>query len=68
MFRVYKDDEVVVEGVSPLSITGISPNTDVAKGEYQIVRVINEKESERVDIPAFKTLPVKVTGDRKSVV
>lgn len=62
MFRVYKDDEVVVEGVSPLSITGISPNTDVAKGEYQIVRVINEKESERVDIPAFKTLPVKVTG------
>src|SRR5699024_2899444 len=28
----------------------------------QAVRVENEEESERVDVPAFKTLPIKVTG------
>lgn len=61
-FRIYKGDTLVIEGDSPLSITGIQPNTDISKGEYQAVRVINNRESERVDIPAFKTLPVKVTG------
>lgn len=61
-FRIYKGDTLVTEGDSPLSITGIQPNTDIPKGEYQAVRVINNRESERVDIPAFRTLPVKVTG------
>lgn len=60
MFRIYKDDEIVVEGESPLTITGIEPDTQVVKGTYQAVRVENEKESERVDIPAFETLPIKV--------
>lgn len=62
MFRIYKDDEMVVEGESPLTITDLDPDTDVAEGEYQAVRVEDERESERVDIPAFKTLPIKVTG------
>ena len=53
---------MVVEGESPLTITGIEPDTQVVKGTYQAVRVENEKESERVDVPAFKTLPIKVTG------
>ena len=61
-FKIYKDDDVIAEGESPLTITGINPNTDVAKGEYQAVRVDGENESERVDIPAFKTLPINVTG------
>lgn len=61
-FKIYKDDEVVAEGESPLTITGINPNTDVAKGDYQAVRVEGDEESERVDIPAFKTLPIDVTG------
>lgn len=61
-FKIYKGDEVVVEGESPLAITGLDPNTDVAKDEYQAVRVDGERESERVDIPAFKTLPIKVTS------
>lgn len=61
-FKIYKGDTVVVEGESPLTITGIVPNTDVAKGTYQAVRVDGENESERVDIPAFKTLPIVVTG------
>src|SRR5699024_8540116 len=62
MFRIYKNDELIVEGESPLTITGIEPDTQVVKGTYQAVRVENEKESERVDVPAFKTLPIKVTS------
>ena len=62
MFRIYKNDEMVVEGESPLTITGIEPDTQVVKGTYQAVRVENEEESERVDVPAFKTLPIKVTS------
>lgn len=62
MFKIYKGNDVVVEGESPLTITGINPNTDVAAGDYQVVRVDGDKESERVDIPAFKTLPIAVTG------
>ena len=62
MYKIYKGESVVVEGESPLTITGINPNTDVAAGEYQAVRVEGDRESERVDIPAFKTLPINVTG------
>ncbi|WP_313430021.1 putative Ig domain-containing protein [Siminovitchia terrae] len=62
MFKIYKGNDVVVEGESPLTITGINPNTDVAAGEYQAVRVDGDRESARVDIPAFKTLPIAVTG------
>lgn len=62
MFKIYKNDEVITEGESPLSITGINPNTDVVAGEYQVVRVDGDKESERVDISSFKTLPIVVTG------
>lgn len=62
MFKIYKNDELIVEGESPLTITGIEPDTQVVEGTYQAVRVDGERESERVDIPAFKTLPIKVTG------
>ncbi|WP_180321501.1 putative Ig domain-containing protein [Cytobacillus horneckiae] len=61
-YKIYKGDTVVVEGESPLTIAGINPNTNVASGEYQVVRVEDERESERVDIPSFKTLPIAVTG------
>lgn len=59
-FKIYKGDDVVVEGESPLAIAGLDPNTDVAEGTYQAVRVEGDKESERVDIPGFKTLPIDV--------
>lgn len=60
MFKIYKDDEMIIEGESPLTITGLEPNIDVSKGEYQVVRVEDDRESERVDVPAFKTLPIEV--------
>lgn len=62
MYKIYKEDVVVAEGESPLTITGINPNTNIAEGTYQAVKVDGEQESERVDISAFKTLPIKVTG------
>lgn len=58
-FKIYKGDAVVVEGESPLSITGLPPATSVAAGEYQVVRVDGGKESTKVDIPAFTTLPTE---------
>lgn len=62
MYRIYKKETKVVEGESPLTIKGLGPNKDILKGEYQVVRVDGKRESERVDIPPFKTLPIKVTG------
>src|SRR5699024_7877783 len=45
-----------------LPITGIDLNRQVVEGTYQAVRDDNDKESERVDVPALKTLPIKVTS------
>lgn len=60
-FKIYKGNAVVAEGESPLEITGVGANKEVAAGEYQAVRVADGKESKRVDIPAFKTLPTTTT-------
>lgn len=54
-FRIYKGKEKVSEGSSPLTITGLTASIDVKKGTYQVVRVRDGKESEKVDIPAFRT-------------
>lgn len=57
IFRIYKKDETkVAEGVSPLTITGVEPETSVAKGDYQATRVDGDMESTKVDIAAFTTL------------
>lgn len=57
IFKIYKKDGTkVMEGESPLTITGIAVNTQVAKGDYQATRVVGGQESVKVDIPAFTTL------------
>ena len=62
-FKVYKKDGTKIsEGASPLSITGITANTKVAKGDYQVARVVGGQESAKVDIPAFTTLPISVAS------
>lgn len=67
-FRLYKKGETnpVAEGVSPLAITGIAANTDVLVGDFTVTGVATvdgvEKESDHVDVPVFKTLPIAVTG------
>lgn len=60
-FRIYKKDGTkVVEGTSPLTIMGIAADTQVAKGDYKAVHVVNGIESAKVDIPAFKTTAAQV--------
>ncbi|MEQ6112767.1 hypothetical protein [Enterococcus faecalis] len=54
-YRIYKGSEKVVEGASPLTITGLDAGAKVA-GTYHIVSVQDEKESEKVAIPAFTVL------------
>ncbi|SHI01873.1 putative Ig domain-containing protein [Virgibacillus chiguensis] len=66
MFKIYKGNDVVVEGESPLRITGIGANQSVKAGDYKAVRVEGDRESEKIDIPAFKTLPIDVTGVKLS--
>lgn len=61
-FKIYKGEEMVVEGASPLTITGLAADTQVVKGDYTAVKVVDGAESAKVDIPAFKTLPSTVTG------
>ncbi|HHB0774940.1 TPA: hypothetical protein ACOAW5_001176 [Enterococcus faecalis] len=51
-YRIYKGSEKVVEGASPLTITGLDAGAKVAAGTYHIVRVQDEK----VAIPAFTVL------------
>lgn len=63
MFKIYKDDKEVTSGESPLKITGIAANTSVAKGTYKATRVEEDgRESKKVDIQGWKTLPIAVTG------
>ena len=60
-FKIYKGQTEVVSGIT-FNYNRMEPNTSVPVGEYQVTRVVNGKESERVDIPAFKTLSIAVTG------
>src|SRR5699024_11838800 len=60
-FKLYKGDSVSDEGESPLEITGLDSGTEVEKGEYEVVRVEDGKESDRVDVPAFETLTTTTT-------
>lgn len=62
-FRIHKKDGTkVAEGESPLSITGVPPNTFVANGDYYAIAVENGYDSEPVNIPSFTTLPILATS------
>lgn len=61
-FRITKDGNKVVEGLPPLTIDGLEPDTQVAAGDYQAVRIDGDRTSDPVDIPSFKTKAIKVTG------
>jgi len=69
MFKIYKGTSVVAEGESPLAITGLAADTVVNSGDYKAVRVLNGKESEKVDIPEFTVLaaqsPASLSIDEK---
>lgn len=75
VLNVYKDGELVkssesADGKAKVNIDGLDANTNYASGMYQVARESENGESEKVDVPAFKTKPIAVTGislDKESV-
>lgn len=58
-FNVYKKtgEKIVTEQASPVTITGLTPETTYAKGDYQVTAIEDGKpESTKVDVPEFTTL------------
>ena len=66
--KVYKGGEVVgsaergVDGIAKVTIDGLTADTDYAAGLYQVAFSDENGESEKVNVPAFKTKPIAVTG------
>ena len=66
--NVYKGDELVKsaerqeDGTATVTIDNLTANTDYAAGLYQVSFSNENGESGKVDVPAFKTKPIKVTG------
>ena len=66
--NVYKGEEVVgsaerqEDGKAKVTIDGLEANTDYPAGTYQISFSNENGESEKVDVPSFKTKPIAVTG------
>lgn len=57
-FNVYKKtgEKVVTEATSPVTITGLTPETEYKKGDFQVTAIEDGKaESTKVDVPAFTT-------------
>lgn len=56
LFNVYKGELKVVDAKpSPVTITGLTKGTDYPKGAYTATSIEGAKESEKVDLPAFRT-------------
>ena len=68
ILKVYKGAEVVgsaergVDGVAKVTIDNLTANTDYAAGLYQVSFSNENGESGKVNVPAFKTKPIAVTG------
>ena len=66
--KVYKGDDVVgtaergEDGKAKVTVDGLDANTDYATGTYQVSFSNENGESEKVDVPSFKTKPIAVTG------
>lgn len=66
--NMYKGEEVVgsaergENGKATVTINNLKANTDYAAGTYQVTFSNENGESEKVDVPAFKTKPIAVTG------
>lgn len=65
---VYRDDEVIKEeaknpnGQTTVTITGLDSNTSYEKGTFKISWKDENGESDKVDVPAFKTDAIGVTN------
>ena len=65
--KVYKGAEVVgsaergVDGIAKVTIDSLTADTDYAAGLYQVSFSNENGESEKVDVPSFKTKPTTTT-------
>lgn len=65
---VYRDNEVIKEepknpnGQTTVTITGLDSNTSYEKGTFKISWKNENGESDKVDVPAFKTDAIGVTN------
>lgn len=68
ILKVYKGDDVVgtgergEDGRAKVTIDGLEADTEYPKGTYKASFENENGESEKVDIQAFKTKPITVTG------
>lgn len=68
ILKVYKGDDVVgtaerqEDGKAKVTIDGLEANTDYPAGTYKVSFSNENGESEKVDVPSFKTKPISVTG------
>lgn len=68
VLKVYKDNEVVAsaergeDGKATATIDGLNPDTDYTAGDYQAAWENENGESDKTDVPSFKTKPIAVTG------
>lgn len=66
--NLYKGDELVTsaerqeDGKATVTIDGLDANTDYAKGTYTVTFENENGESDKVDVPAFKTKAIRVSG------
>ncbi|HEC2148481.1 TPA: Ig domain-containing protein [Staphylococcus delphini] len=64
--KVYKGDSVVAseqgEGKVSVTLSSLEADTTYPKGTYQVSWEENGKESDKVDVPEFKTNPILVSG------
>lgn len=66
--KVYKGVDVVgtaergEDGKAKVTVDGLDANTDYPVGTYQVSFSNENGESEKVDVPSFKTKPIAVTG------
>nr|CDL65132.1 hypothetical protein [Staphylococcus xylosus] len=68
ILKIYKDDEVVAsaergeDGKANVTIEGLDADTEYEAGTYQAAFSNDNGESDKTDVPGFKTNPIKVTG------
>ncbi|OEL06899.1 phage tail protein [Staphylococcus xylosus] len=68
ILKIHKDNEVIAtgqrgdDGKANVTISGLEANTTYSKGTFKASWSNAQGESEKVDIEAFTTNPIKVTG------
>ncbi|MEM5397344.1 Ig-like domain-containing protein [Staphylococcus gallinarum] len=64
--NVYKGSEVVAsqegDGRTSVTISNLKPDTTYTKGEFQVSWAENGRESDKVDVPEFRTKPILVNN------